>query len=302
MQIENLKRWHWIAAGLFVGLALAYVWSSVEPDRGRRGSAEDLFRSASLKDPKTGRPIVSAVVVNPPEQGPHGMVNVVTYKKWMNDAKRKKSVTVNHWFVAEIPFVPPGQRPDGVAPNFTINDQLKEVQKRNPQLAIRNAWWTTTPATFAIWTLGSVVVIGGLWPTLLGVIVGAGYGNPRRAERTLDADEAYLARFKGDGKGEPAKAMKPLVSAAEHERLRAMTEQLESKLGGLGNVPAAQASAEGKAESAVRKLDGGPLELTPVANSADDDEIEVKGEYYPVLIHHKKQHDEPREGDVKPSK
>ena len=298
MEIENLKRWHWIAAGIVVGLALAYVWSSVEPNRGRRGSADDLFRYAAMKDPKSGRPIVSAVVVHPAEQGPHGMVNVVTYQKWMNDAKSKKAVSVNHWFVAEIPFVPPGQRPDGVAPNFTISDQLKEVQKRAPQLAIKSGWWTTTPATFAIWTLGSIVVIGGLWPTLLNVIVGAGYGHPRRAaEKKLDADEAYLARFKGDGKGEPAKAMKPVVSAEEHERLRAMTEQLESKLGGLGNVPAANAQAgQATTASPVRKLDGGPLELTPVASQADDDEIEVKGEYYPVLIHHKKHHDESHDG------
>ena len=293
MEIENLKRWHWIAAGIVVGLALAYVWSSVEPDRGRRGSAEDLFRNAALKDPKSGRPVVGSVVVHPPQEGPHGMVNVVTYKKWMNDSKSKKTVAVNHWFVAEIPFVPPGQRAAGVSPNFTIADQLKELQKRTPQLAVSSAWWTTKPATFAMWTLGSVVVIGGLWPTLLNVIVGAGYGHPRRADRKLDADEAYLARFKGDGAGEAANASKPAVSAEEHERLRAMTEQLESKLGGFGNVPAPQAqTSEANAGSPVRRLDGGPLELTPVANKADDDEIEVKGEYYPVLIHHKKQHDE----------
>ena len=66
--------------------------------------------------------------------------------------------------------------------------------------------------------------------------------------------------------------------------------------------PAPQAGAGAKDESPVRKLDGGPLELTPVANQqAADDEIEVKGEYYPVLIHHKKQHEEPRDGEAKPS-
>ena len=226
------------------------------------------------------------------------MVNVVTYTKRMNDRARKTTVAVNHWFVAEIPFVPPGQRPQGVAPNFTVADQLKEVQKRNPQLAYKTGWWTTRPATFAIWTMGSVLVIGGLWPTLLNVIVGAGYGHPRRAGRKLDADAEYLARFKGDGNAQAAKASKPAVSAEEHERLRAMTEQLESKLGGFGNVsaPEAQAGGEAKTDSPVRKLDGGPLELAPVAGNGDDDEIEVKGEYYPVLIHHKKQHEDARDG------
>ena len=300
MEIENLKRWHWVAAAVVVGLALSYVWASVEPDRGRRGSAEDLFRNARLKDPKSGRPIVGSVVVHPPQEGAHGMVNIVTYTKLMHDAKRKTNVSADYWFVADIPFVPPGQRPTGVAPNFTIADQLAELKKQQPQLAVSKGWWTTKPATYAIWTLGSVVVIGGLWPTLLNVIIGAGYGPPRKAKVDPEAD--YLARFKGDGKPEAARAAKPAVSAAEHERLRAMTDQLETKLGGFGNVgPQAHPAGEAKSDAAVRKLDGGPLELTPVAQNAnDDDEIEIKGEYYPVLIHHKKQHDEAAQEGEKP--
>jgi hypothetical protein len=299
MEIENLKRWHWIAAGIVVGLALSYVWASVEPNRGRRGSAEDLFRNLALKDPKSGQPIVGSIVVHPPEQGAHGMVNIVTYTKWMFDAKRKENVTADYWFVAEIPFVLPGRRPTGVAPTFTVSDQLNELKQRNPQVTVRTGWWTTTPATYAIWTLGSIAVIGGLWPTLLNVVVGAGYGPPRKAK--TDPDQDYLSRFKSDGKPEAAQAAKPTVSAAEHERLRAMTEQLESKLGGFGNVgPQAQPAGESQAGSPVRKLDGGPLELTPVAQRADDDEIEVKGEYYPVLIHHKKQRDEAGDGGAEP--
>jgi hypothetical protein len=299
MEIENLKRWHWIAAAVVVGLALSYVWSSVEPDRGRRGSAEDLLRNAMHKDPKSGRPIVASIVVHPAEEGAHGLVNIVTYKKWMYDAKRKKNVTADFWFVAEIPFVPPGQRPTGVAPNYSIADQLNEMKKDHPQIALRTGWWSTKPATYAIWTAGSVAVIGGLWPTLLNVIIGAGYGPPRKAKADPDAD--YLSRFKGDGKAQVAPAAKPAVSAAEHERLRAMTEQLESKLGGFGNVgPQPQPVGQATSESTVRKLDGGPLELTPVAQQASDDEIEIKGEYYPVLIHHKKQHEEPTDADAKP--
>ena len=52
----------------------------------------------------------------------------------------------------------------------------------------------------------------------------------------------------------------------------------------------------------MRKLEGGPLQLTPAGKSAEeDDEIEVKGEYYPVLIHHHKKHDEGAEKQEQPT-
>ena len=32
MHVQDLKRWHWVAISIVVGLALSYVWSSVEWD------------------------------------------------------------------------------------------------------------------------------------------------------------------------------------------------------------------------------------------------------------------------------
>ena len=47
----------------------------------------------------------------------------------------------------------------------------------------------------------------------------------------------------------------------------------------------------------IRKLEGGPLEQVAVPKNPDEeDEIEVKGEFYPVLIHHKKGHEEGKNG------
>ena len=71
-----------------------------------------------------------------------------------------------------------------------------------------------------------------------------------------------------------------------------MTDQLERDLAAVatshGDAPAGAAGAA--TASSVRKLDGGPVEAAPAMKKPeDDDEIEVKGEYYPVLIHHKKQ-------------
>ena len=45
-----------------------------------------------------------------------------------------------------------------------------------------------------------------------------------------------------------------------------------------------------------RKWETGPLEVQEAPKPTEEDEVEVKGEYYPVLIHHKK---EKHEGDEK---
>jgi hypothetical protein len=294
MQIEDLKRWHWIVAGIVVGLVLAYVWQGVEPPSVRNTSAAEFLHDVTQTDPKTKRPILQDIVVRPPEpnfdERNGGKVNVVTYRKWMRDRKTDERALVDRQFIADIPFVPPGQRAGEVDPNSTITGYLTELKKtpRGAHVSFNNGWWTTKPATYAIWTLGSVAVIGGLWPIVLGGLIGAGYGGRREAK----ADAYDLSRFGQGSTPEPAKPAPPKVSAAEQQRLREMTEQLETRLGGFGQVGPAQpaGATEAKADApGIRKLDGGPLELAPAMAKQDEDEIEVKGEYYPVLIHHKKQ-------------
>ena len=109
------------------------------------------------------------------------------------------------------------------------------------------------------------------------------------AKKVKAKKEDYFDRF--SHAPDPAKAGPRVVGDAERQRLDNMNRALEERLASAGvfdNERDLETEAE---EAAVRKLQGGPLEAAPVMKQpGDDDEIEVKGEYYPVLIHHKKGH------------
>jgi hypothetical protein len=72
-----------------------------------------------------------------------------------------------------------------------------------------------------------------------------------------------------------------------------MNRALEERLASAGVFDQERDLETEEEEAEVRKLQGGPLEATAAMKTPeDDDEIEVKGEYYPVLIHHKKVHED----------
>lgn len=227
-------------------------------------------------------------------------VNLVTYQKLRFDPKSKKNVLVNRQFIAEIPFVPPGSQGTQVDPTMTVARYLDELQKRYSFVSYSNGWWTAKPASYALWTIGSVVVIGGLWPVVINAMIGAGMGRKRDA-----GEPAFkLSKYKSTSHASTPAPAKPKVTADDEKRLHEMTDKLEHDLAGAGLAMTQAAPAAAAATPAgVRKLEGGPLETASLAPNPDaDDEIEVKGEYYPVLIHHKKHHDDEHPADAEEKK
>src|SRR5215211_1423997 len=73
MHVEDLKRWHWAVVAVIVGLALSYVWSSVEwdenlPTIGQR----DFELGLQIKYPQAGH--LEKVTVMPPIEGKYKIV------------------------------------------------------------------------------------------------------------------------------------------------------------------------------------------------------------------------------------
>jgi hypothetical protein len=175
--------------------------------------------------------------------------------------------------LAPIPFAVPGREtPDE---NFTVREYLAA---KAPNLSHRYAWWANPTAQAAAWFGGSVMLIGGIWPVLLGVLIGAGFGRKRApAEPEYDLD-----RF---GKDEPQRMSetKRPVSDEELQRLREVEAELERNLArGSAAVssedpPPAEA---GSPAGPVKTLAGGPLEA--VAQAASDEAKDYRGEFYPV--------------------
>jgi hypothetical protein len=294
MDITDIKRWQWAVLGIIAGLALGYVWSSGEPvGAGRKVSQLDFERDLTRKDPKSGEPVLQKIVVHPQTTDYHGKkVQPVTFLRQMRGAKDGKVYKVWAQLIAPVPYKPQsGPRGTGAtgksADAFAVADYLKNVAQQNNAVRFRYGWESVRPVAMTAWTVGALVVVGGLWPTLLNVLVGAGLGGQREKKKKED----YFARF--SHAPDPAKAARPAVSDAERDRLAAMNARIEEQLKAAGVLtdPSDREDPEGKILAPVRKLEGGELQpVAPMRKPEDDDEIEVKGEYYPVLIHHHKKH------------
>lgn len=220
-------------------------------------------------------------------------INVVTYERLMQTRDGKTRKWVTQQFIAEIPFRLTARGGGNTLPEgTTIQSYLEAAARQNPDLRFSYAWWGTKPVQYAIWTIGSVIVVGICWPNVLNAMIGAGYGR-KHESGAKKKDSLWSYKSKPEPQLAHAKAGVAQNRAAQDQELRDMTDKLEHDLAARAGGSIAPVGAAAPA-AAVRKLDGGPLETAPAAKAADDDEIEVKGEYYPVLIHHKKTHqDEP---------
>src|SRR5262245_1220970 len=265
MGIEGIKRWHWIFMGALVGVALAYAWASVGSSvEGYR--AVDSFRfeqELSLKDDTSGLPLIKGIVIHPPEESFDGKVNIVTYKRLAKD-KQGRVGWLDKRVIAKIPYH------DG---SPSIADFLK-----NQSIKFNNGWWLQPRWAMMIGCIGGMVLIGGIWPTLLGVMLGAGLGrhiDPEEEARKKAAKSGFdwgslLRRAK---QAEAAHAHAG-VSAGDQRQVHDVAAAYEKNLGSSGGVHASGA-ATAVADGPVRKLEGGPLDQGQ-ASKPDEDEIEVK--------------------------
>ena len=164
---------------------------------------------------------------------------------------------------------------------YSIRDYLNEVKQEHPDVSYRYASWDQPWASFGMWMAGAVIMLGGIWPTLIGLLTGAGLG--RQAKRK---DEYDLDRFSKSG--EPASSgitfRKPGMTDADAEKLRDMQDQMAQNLAGMKMTAAPGAAEDIQAPFAegVRKLAGGPVE-SQAAKTAEEEAKEYKGEFYPVV-------------------
>lgn len=298
MQIEDFKRGHWIVIGALMGLALGYAWSSMGSNLEgiRTVDSRDFERDVLLKDEASGLPFVTSIVVHPAEESFDGKVNVVTYKKLAKD-KQGRVGWLDKRLIAKIPYKPVMVGRVAPAENLTIDTYLTELAKQSPDVDFHYGWWLESRNAMMLGAAVGIALVGGLWPTLLNVMIGAGFG------RKPDPNEPKTKKQKFDwgsllrkSKSAPKPASPAAhVTVGDQQHLREVADAYERTLGGsAGSAGTATATAEmTHTEAPVRKLEGGPVEAAkPIAKPEDDDEIEVKGEYYPVLIHHHKKKDD----------
>src|SRR5665213_75594 len=162
-------------------------------------------------------------------------------------------------------------------PNYTVLDYLAFAKARDPRIGYRYAWWMGRGAILTIGAVGGLVVIGGIWPTVLSLLTGAGFGRLPREKEVYD-----LSRFHGNSEGSPKVAATGLDADAARE-LEVVTDakirELEAELAGRGKGDEMHKSVE-----AVRPLDAAAIEESAKEKHAED--VEFAGEFYPVARGH----------------
>jgi hypothetical protein len=274
MGIENLKRWHWILIGLFVGLVVAYVNLGLEPTYPRTMGQQEFERDLDRTQDVNGTEyrVIRDITVHPQVDGVYNKpVQVLTFQKFTFVPKDGVWKYFPYAFRAELPYRPTN---DNTSLN-TVSAFLSDLGKQDPTIKYKYAWWEERNWSIALWTLGSVIVIGGIWPFVIQLLIGAGLAKPPKPKEEYD-----LERF-GKGKQDAKAAGRPKeMTVAEQDRLRRMNEEMERDLAPSGaRVTAGGVVTETQAQ--ITKLTGGPLE----DKTAEQEEIEkeYKGEFYPVV-------------------
>src|SRR5688572_8609675 len=165
MRIEDLKRWHWVVVGLVLGLAMAYaqVGLGMEGFAAQRATVSQMIFERELNaEPVQGHAILSDIVVYR-----DGNDYTVKMKRFLQKDRNDPAVWVyrdSAFHAKGKPYTPLNGRQNrsgasAPRPDYTVLDYLKDRAAQDPNIKFNYAWWKEPKATFAIWTIGSVVVI-----------------------------------------------------------------------------------------------------------------------------------------------
>ncbi|HZL36437.1 MAG TPA: type II secretion system protein [Tepidisphaeraceae bacterium] len=257
MNIESLSWWQWVAIGLIMGLALAAAarWRASDQPIGGEGFISQVEFERGLRlPPVMGRSHLANIVVHPG----NGPVDLVTLRRLEPETLAYQDCK----FAAPRPYAPLGTA--GPSAEYRVADFLRAAAKARPELAVRYAWWDDPAVSFAIWTGGSVLVIGGVWPILLRLLIGAGFGRKRE---TYDLDRFQAGPDPVMGRQE--------ITADDRRRLQELGEEMIRGLQGTADAGPAVASPP----IPVRELAPQPTQPVPAAPGPDREYI---GQYYPV--------------------
>jgi hypothetical protein len=270
MHVQDLKRWHWVVIALVVGLALSYVWSSVEWDENLPTIGQRDFESG-LITPYPREKHLANVTVMPPHEGKYKVV-----AEQVRNTKTPGVIDLRPVaFMADTPYKDGAWRGDSVE-HASVREYLKAAKANNAEISFKYAWYRETWAIYLLWTGASLLLIGGVWPSVVSLMVGAGLGFQGEEK----GPEYDLSRFKAEA--EKKKAAGHVPTEAELAHLHELEDELEKKLAAQrAGMPIPE--DEPQTVAAVKKLDGGPLEA--MANTKGEEEHDYKGEFYPVDRH-----------------
>ena len=310
MRIEELKRWHWIVIGVVAGglFALAQFLlrdpADATAQHMKQGVFEhELLESATSHDQLNGQrwaedhhfnafqqgllPRIRDLTVYPPNPRGESLVTgdrlVEIFRQRLDPDNPDKVLPPaarydRFSFYAPNPYKPTRNGAGAADAGMTVRQYLDRMKADHPDTApaYRYAWWYSLPIAVAAGVVVGGLLIGGVWPLLLAMLVGAGFGRPPRQKKA-----AYdLSRF-GHGKEDPKPA--PAPATVDPAALQSHLDALEADL--LANLTRDDATRReepaAKPASEIKDLKAAPLEA-PAAAEAPKEDVEFTGEFYPV--------------------
>jgi hypothetical protein len=259
-----------------------YFWAmfpyEATPRRGR-DSRQPTYPAASPYLGKEGDTLNSLATRFYKKDSIQGVKAIIGANPILREAKGSADLRI----IPGRPYWIPWNPADG----HTVSDFLLAVDNFNKEqqgasaipISIHYHWWESSKFGYETWMIGTFLIVGVIWPTLLGVMVRGGLGK-------MTPEEYDLSRFKGGR--DPATMPKPTapqVTQSDMDKLRDLEAALAENLkaGAVATAPAPEKSPE--PAPAVKKLAGGPAEA-PAAPKAPDEPVDYQGEFYPVVKPH----------------
>lgn len=273
MGLEDLKRWHWAIIGIIVGLAIAYARTGVEPSGEYSIGVAKFSQEVGADDLPGGHFRIENVILHPPcdpsESAYKKSVQIVTFREAVYDQKRQGWVYKPAAMKIELPF----KGPNGEDYGGSFEKYMDALKADNPKVAYSFAWWEKGNTQYMMWAAGCLLIVGGAWPTVINLLVGAGFGAPKKK------DDYDLSRFGKSKEAAPQPTARRAMTSEEQAQLSRLTQNLESDLAPSGNRSTVGV-AEAGTDQPVRKLENKPLEIANIEQEKEDKEY--KGEFYPV--------------------
>jgi hypothetical protein len=288
MSMQNVKRWQWILMSLIIGAGFGYIAHLPTADwRSAFGNtiSQQEFEEGLVRE-QSGLKWFRNVVVYPEsiEDGNKQLKLLIVSGEYFDGRLQDQNGTrVAVWnprcFIAEGAYMPitPNARSKDTG---TVIDYLRSVKGAS----FAYAWWRDPAWAIGLWTAGSFVVIGLIWPTLINLIAFGSLSRPKD-EKGIDLSKVSL------GTSRPVSPKEIDLEAAAK-----MAAELEGKLGVDVTVPPAQQKVE-KEKPATPVLTAGALESTMSEQERLAKEFgKERDDFYPTERHAHPKGDPKKEG------
>jgi hypothetical protein len=278
MGIDQINRFHWAMIGALLGALMGYVWtSSAQSPRGMGDQAA--FERDVVRTDEAGNPLVRRIVIHPARPDFRGrQVTLITYERLT------ERVWSSGHFYTGAPYKPIARHIGREDQGLTVASYLDELVKQSPrwEFVTYSNGWSTEPRNAAMVGAGmGLLILGGIWPILLNLMLAKGWGPKDK----VTGESLWRVRSRAS-----SATNKLQLSQADEQRIRDVADAYEKAVGSeCAPTGAAVEGTDAPTDPEVCELENKTLqELPRFKQSGEDDEVELKGEFYPVIMRQKK--------------